>query len=279
MKIVVATVTYNNSCGEVLRFAKSLKLAQSEVGSKHEVCLCFTDNGSPSDLDSHFSSSIKIASGGNIGFAQAMNRLLKSAFDGYGAEAVISANPDGVFHYMTINRLAELADACQEALIEAIQFPMELSKVYDPVTLDTAWASWCCLLLPRVIYETVGPLDEHFFMYLEDVDYSWRARLAGFGVKLCVGGLYAHPNAARMYEEPSQLFTRYNLESGRYLGWKWDDLRFSRYCERSLVAKGFYASMKELPNIGADVHKIDDPRASSIACFDEPYFTFGKVRW
>jgi GT2 family glycosyltransferase len=222
---------------------------------------------------------MKIASVGNIGFARAMNRLLKAAFDAYGADAVITANPDGVFHCMTINRLTELAAACPEALIEAIQFPAELSKDYDPVTLDTPWASWCCVLLPRVIYETVGPLDEHFFMYVEDVDYSWRARLAGFGVKLCVGGLYAHHNAARRYEEPSELFMRYNLESARYLGWKWGNLNVSRYCERMLVAKGFYASRQELPGFGEDAHRIDDPRAARIACFDKPYFSWGKVRW
>ncbi|MEN8252823.1 MAG: glycosyltransferase family 2 protein [Patescibacteria group bacterium] len=41
----------------------------------------------------------------------------------------------------------------------------------------------CCLLIPRRAIETVGLLDKSYFLYLEDVDYSLRAKEAGF--KLC----------------------------------------------------------------------------------------------
>ncbi|MCF0212135.1 MAG: glycosyltransferase [Bacteroidales bacterium] len=36
------------------------------------------------------------------------------------------------------------------------------------------------LLLSREAYNKVGGLDEKYFMYGEDIDYSWRIRLAGF---------------------------------------------------------------------------------------------------
>ena len=279
MNIAIATVTYNNSSIEIAHFAQSLGLAISEVASLHEVSLCFSDNGKPSDLGSHFPSAIKLESPGNIGFAKSMNRLLKLAFEDYSADAVISSNPDGAFHYMTIKNLAELAAECPDALIEGMQFPMELAKAYDPISLDTDWASWCCLLIPKEIYNTVGPLDENFFMYLEDVDYSWRVRLSGFRVKICAGGLYAHPNAARIYEQPSRSFLKHNLESGRYLGWKWGDLRFKDHCERTLVKKGYFASTHEIPEIPAEAQRVNDPCSANVACFNEPYFTFSKVRW
>lgn len=36
------------------------------------------------------------------------------------------------------------------------------------------------LMLRREVYEQIGGLDESYFMYGEDIDYSWRIRLAGW---------------------------------------------------------------------------------------------------
>ena len=36
------------------------------------------------------------------------------------------------------------------------------------------------LMLRRKVYEQIGGLDESYFMYGEDIDYSWRIRLAGW---------------------------------------------------------------------------------------------------
>ncbi|MHB2023043.1 MAG: glycosyltransferase family 2 protein [Mycobacteriales bacterium] len=41
------------------------------------------------------------------------------------------------------------------------------------------WAMGAAWLIPRVAYEVVGPLDESFFMYGEDVEWCWRARQKG----------------------------------------------------------------------------------------------------
>jgi len=50
----------------------------------------------------------------------------------------------------------------------------------DPV--EPEWTSFACVLLRREMIEEIGPLDESFFMYLEDVDYCRRARRAGWRV-------------------------------------------------------------------------------------------------
>ena len=63
---------------------------------------------------------------------------------------------------------------------EGRQLPVELPKVYDPVTGETEWASGCCMMIRRSAFEAVGGFDDHFFpMYCDDVDLSWRLRLAG----------------------------------------------------------------------------------------------------
>ncbi|MDU0332798.1 glycosyltransferase family 2 protein [Paenibacillus sp. 3LSP] len=65
-------------------------------------------------------------------------------------------------------------------LWEARQFPYEHPKVYNPVTMETGWASGACSLVRRDYFEMVGKFDEKIFMYGEDVDLSWRLRAHGY---------------------------------------------------------------------------------------------------
>lgn len=48
---------------------------------------------------------------------------------------------------------------------------------------DVDYASGCCLLARREVFETVGLLDEHYQAYFEDTDWCMRARRAGFRVR------------------------------------------------------------------------------------------------
>jgi len=50
----------------------------------------------------------------------------------------------------------------------------------EPKVVD--WVSGAALFLTRRTYEIVGPLDEAFFMYAEDVDYCLRVHQAGLEV-------------------------------------------------------------------------------------------------
>ncbi|MBI4090889.1 MAG: glycosyltransferase family 2 protein [Candidatus Komeilibacteria bacterium] len=51
----------------------------------------------------------------------------------------------------------------------------EYTKMYRPDFL-----SGCCWLMPIRALNEVGYFDDHFFAYAEDVDYSFRARSAGY---------------------------------------------------------------------------------------------------
>jgi GT2 family glycosyltransferase len=45
---------------------------------------------------------------------------------------------------------------------------------------STDWISGCCMLIKNSVVEQVGLLDENFFAYYEDVDWSLRIRKAGY---------------------------------------------------------------------------------------------------
>lgn len=47
-----------------------------------------------------------------------------------------------------------------------------------PIAVD--WAQGACLLVKRAVFEQVGPLDERFFLYCEEVDLCRQAALLGW---------------------------------------------------------------------------------------------------
>ena len=54
---------------------------------------------------------------------------------------------------------------------------------WDHATVrEVDWLSGACLVVRRAAIDRVGPMDEAFFMFNEDVDWCRRMRLAGFGV-------------------------------------------------------------------------------------------------
>jgi N-acetylglucosaminyl-diphospho-decaprenol L-rhamnosyltransferase len=53
--------------------------------------------------------------------------------------------------------------------------------VFDDPT-ETPWLSFACVLIRRRVIEQVGMMDEEYFMYFEDIDYSRRVREAGWGI-------------------------------------------------------------------------------------------------
>ena len=89
-------------------------------------------------------------------------------------------------------------------IFEARQFPVEHPKLYDPVTGKTAWCSGCCLLLPRTVFERLCGFDEFFFMYMEDVDISWRTKLLGYDCYTVQDALFFH-----FVDESERDVTRY----------------------------------------------------------------------
>lgn len=55
----------------------------------------------------------------------------------------------------------------------------------DPAPGDIEWVSFACILLRRAMIDRIGPLDEGYFLYYEDVEYCLRARRAGWQVRSC----------------------------------------------------------------------------------------------
>lgn len=102
----------------------------------------------------------------------------------------------------------------------------------DPGGLPSRIASGCCLLVARRVFETVGLLDEEFFLYFEDVDFVVRAQMAGFDLVREPKAVVYHPDASSMEgTAPSALKIYYNTRNRLYLMHKYsrDTARFHAY--------------------------------------------------
>jgi GT2 family glycosyltransferase len=266
--LTLGVVLYYNSSEEVRDFCRSIA-----PGENCTVRLLLHANSpweeplpSIPDIDIAMSQSAE-----NLGFGRAHNRLMHQAFAA-GADYYLAANPDGLFHPDCLPQLLSMAEQQEgKVLLEAMQFPAEHPKWYDPRTLETAWASGACLLIPRALWETIGGFDENFFLYCEDVDYSWRARRAGFAVKICPPALFCHDTSNR---SPNPQREKAMLLAGRYLAWKWGDPAFQQRMERELLARGL-CQAAEFPPYAA-VQRIVSP--GNIPDFTQ-LFLFSPARW
>lgn len=126
----------------------------------------------------------------NFGFGEGHNFNISQSSSNY----ILVINCDLEINKDTLNILVEnaLEDESSVASWEARQIPYEHPKYYDPITLETAWSSAACLLIRRAAFEKIGGFDEHFFMYCEDVELSFRFRDYGYKVKYNPKAVVSH---------------------------------------------------------------------------------------
>lgn len=116
--------------------------------------------------------------GSNLGSAAGHNALAESS----NSELMLILNPDVQASADTVSVLAAAA-IDDVGIVEARQIPLEHPKEYEKYTGDTSWASTACAMTTRAAFEAVDGFDSStFFLYCDDVDYSWRLRLDGYRV-------------------------------------------------------------------------------------------------
>ncbi|MBN2306014.1 MAG: glycosyltransferase family 2 protein [Anaerolineae bacterium] len=156
-----------------------------------------------------------IAEPENVGFTRGNNIALQTAHGRH----VMLLNPDTVIHKNALNQLVAYLDAHLDVGIVGPQvlnadgstqstrrrFPTKLTAFFestwlqgyaprrildrfyvtdqpDDGTFDVDWVQGCALVARREVYDQIGPLDEGYVMYSEEMDWCTRAKRAGWRV-------------------------------------------------------------------------------------------------
>ena len=68
---------------------------------------------------------------------------------------------------------------------------------YD-IGQDIFWSSGVAMFVKRAVAEELGGFDEEFFMHMEEIDLSWRMKLAGYHVRSVPSSVILHEGGASL---------------------------------------------------------------------------------
>ncbi|WP_197031038.1 hypothetical protein [Methylobacterium sp. 10] len=137
--------------------------------------------------------------GNNLGFAEGHNLLFQAVSE----PSFIIINPDCILQEGAIDALLATFKSAKNhvGIVEGRQWPFEHPKEYDRLTHRTPWASGAFALINSEMYRRVSGMDTRYFLYLEDVDLSWRSWLAGFDVVYEPAAIVTHFSGGSFYRD------------------------------------------------------------------------------
>ncbi len=90
---------------------------------------------------------------------------------------------------------------------------------------ETDFASGCCMMIKRSVFEKIGMLDNKYFLYYEDSDFSLRAKKAGFKIVFAPKAVLWHKNAGSAGGSGSSLQDYYITRNRLLFGMRYAPLR------------------------------------------------------
>ncbi|MDR1181886.1 MAG: glycosyltransferase family 2 protein [Bacteroidales bacterium] len=74
---------------------------------------------------------------------------------------------------------------------------------YDDA-IDIFWATGACMFVRASIYHELGGLDDDFFAHMEEIDFCWRVKNAGYRVMCCPDSVIYHVGGGTLPKKSSR---------------------------------------------------------------------------
>ena len=139
-------------------------------------------------------------------------------------------NPDGS-QYPSARTVPSAGDAVGHALLGIVRPSNRFTRRYRQLDVDPArprdveWLSGAAMWLRRSALQSVGGWDEHYYMYLEDVDLCWRLRRLGWRVAYEPAGAVVHVQAVSTDLHPYRMIVRHHRSAYRFATKRWRGAR------------------------------------------------------
>lgn len=185
------------------------------------------DNASQDDpseiLKREFPWCVVVRSGNNEGWAGGNNIGIRYALD-VGAEFIILLNNDTIVSDEIVTRLVDAAHANPEfgiigPVINEMSHPdqvqtdgclfnrpeafgffqrkvVSLNRSTPPTVTEVDIVNGCCMMISKRVFDTIGLIDERFFLIHEESDFCLRAHEAGFCCGVIGESLVWHKHSA-----------------------------------------------------------------------------------
>jgi N-acetylglucosaminyl-diphospho-decaprenol L-rhamnosyltransferase len=154
----------------------------------------------------------------------------------FDAEADLAAvgpvirNPDGT-QYPSARTDPSPTDAVGHALFGLARPSNHFTRRYRQLDVDPArprdvdWVSGAAIWLRRSALQSVAGWDEHYFMYMEDIDLCWRLRRLGWRVAYEPGGAVTHVQAVSTDRHPYRMIVRHHRSAFRFEAKRWHGVK------------------------------------------------------
>ena len=184
--------------------------------SPHEVIIA--DNASTDDsvsyLKSHFPEIKLIEIPENLGYAGGYNYALNHIKSDYYIllNSDVETTPNWIDPVIRLMKQNENIVACQPKIksylhkeyfeyagaaggfIDQLGYPFCRGRIFSHLEKDQGqyddnipvfWATGACLFVKSNAFHELGGLDEKFFAHMEEIDFCWRAKNAGYEIYYC----------------------------------------------------------------------------------------------
>lgn len=216
--ICVVLVNYN---GKEYNQACIDSILKSTCGSQIQIVVVdnASTDGSVGELERLYADSGSIhliCLDQNYGFSRANNEGIRWAL-GKHCQYIILLNNDTEIEPWAIEKMIELQKRTGHIIVPKILYAGQRNRIWcaggelsgilkkakhrgagetDRGQFDREdrcnFANGCCMLLTGRIVEKLGVLDERFFLYYEDTEYSMRAGKNGIGISYCGQAVVYH---------------------------------------------------------------------------------------
>lgn len=94
---------------------------------------------------------------------------------------------------------------------------LDVNQISSLKPFEVGWVGGACLIARRRAVETVGPLDERFFMYCEETEWCYRFHAAGYKVFVVPQARITHLGGASSRNVPIRSILRLEISRLRLL--------------------------------------------------------------